>query len=106
MNQNSLELMLKSLNDFIINSANNDDTLKAKKLYNDLLSINKTGLTLNDLDQIKKEIIYLETTYDYFNELSNYFDPIYSYLKNEIHKIEVNKIREKNRKKNNKHLDV
>ena len=106
MNQNSLELMLKSLNDFIINNANNDDTLRVKKLYNDLLSINKKELTLNELDQIEKETIYLETTCDYFNELSNYFDPIYSYLKNKIHKIEVNKIREKNREKNNKHLDV
>ena len=106
MNQNNIELMLKSLNDFIINNVDNKDILLVKKLYNDLISINEKRLTLNDLDQIEKETAYLETTYDYFNELSNYFDSIYSYLKNKIHKIEVNKIREENREKNNKHLDV
>lgn len=99
MNNYNIDSVIKILNSFINLNSENKDIERIKVLINNLLDINGKLISLNELEIIKSEIVYFETSYDFFNELSNYFDPVYISIKKQIHNNMVNKVREKNRKK-------
>ena len=99
MIEKNLNDILDFIIEFIEKNSDNVDILKVKKLYNDLFLLKNTKINLTQLETINREVENLETTNNYFMELSNYFDPIYTYFKKEIHIDDVKKIREENRKK-------
>lgn len=74
-----------------------DDNNRVIKLYNLLSKLNIETLNIETLEFLSKEIVYLETEYDEFNELSYYFNPLYVKIKRRIHSNDVKKIREKNK---------
>ena len=94
---------LKKLLTFLTNIYHNNDfgkdAPKIQYFYTELENITHRLPTSDKLDELQKIEIYLETTYDEFNELSYYFNPIYIKIKNRIHNEYVKKIREKNKKK-------
>ena len=67
----------------------------------DKLTLDKV---IEEIEKLHKLEIELETKYDLLLELGNYFDPIYIKLLTEIHKRDVDKIREKNRLKREKKI--
>ena len=101
------------MNNEIINNIKNiiDNLLKEDKYFNEYnllneliekinyLANNKDKITLEYLDYIKEKFNYLEQNYNEIFDLTYYFDPIYIELKNNIHKREVSKIREKQKNK-------
>ena len=76
---------------------------KDRKLINDLykdvivLHANK-DINVDMLDKINEKIKYLDIEYDDLDELVILYTPLYIKLKEEIHKKEVAKLREKYRK--------
>ena len=66
------------------------------------LQNNPDFITVNNLDEMYKQIQYLDMKYDDVFDLVNLYDPIYIFLKKELHRKEVKKIRERNRKKRDK----
>ena len=75
-------------------------SFKDEDLTNEQInSLVLSDISLNKLEMIQKNIIFLETKYEEFAELSNCFDPIFIEIKKQIHIDEVSKIREENRKK-------
>lgn len=99
MEEKNLKEILTILNDVIKNNKCKEDNLKINNLYNTLLNLNSRIISVGELDNIMKDVIDLEVKYDELNELSYYFDPVYISIKNNIHNIEAQKIREENRKK-------
>lgn len=69
------------------------------QVIDSLIKLKNSSINETELENIEKNIIFLETKYDEFNELSNYFDPIYISIKNEFHAKKVNDIRKENKKK-------
>ena len=57
---------------------------------------NNVIITVKNYGDIELE---LEVKYEIFYELDNYFNPIYTKIKNIIHKEKVDKLREENRRK-------
>ena len=55
--------------------------------------------TLEELEELRKLEIDLETRHDALNELGIYFDPLYIKIKRIIHDDYVRKIRQTNKKK-------
>ncbi len=58
--------------------------------------------TFIELERAREIITDLEIKYEEFYEIANYFDPVYIKIKNILHKDEVKKIREENRRKRGK----
>jgi hypothetical protein len=99
MEQKNIDKILQILNNFLKSNNNHKENLMIQNLATKLTNLKFDSVNLGELEKIEKDIVYLDTTYDEFNELSNYFDPIYITLKKNIHKNEVEKIREENRRK-------
>lgn len=51
------------------------------------------------MEELKKIEVDLEVRYDDFNELGNYFDPLYIFLKSKIHEEKVKKLRKESKRK-------
>lgn len=102
MEYNELERILLYLSNSLNES--NDTIFKEKVSYfkSELESLKDNIPSIEEIEKLHKLEIELETKYDLFLELGNYFDPIYIKLLTEIHKRDVDKIREKNRLKREK----
>ena len=94
---------LKKTLSFLANSQNNydfgDDAKKIKYLYTELEKMQKNLPTIDKLNELQKIEVELETRYEIFYELNNYFDPLYIFISDKIHKENIKKIRQENRKK-------
>lgn len=90
-----LDILIQVLekNDF------DEDKQKIQYLSNELEKIENQIPTYNKLEELQKIVTDLEVKYDVFNDLSYYFNPLYVKIKNTIHKEEVKKIREENKRK-------
>lgn len=97
--ENNINKLENVLNDYISKSKNVQEIDFIKQVTNSLLELKQNDISLNKLEMIRKNIIFLETKYEEFAELSNCFDPIFIEIKKQIHIDEVSKIREENRKK-------
>lgn len=76
-----------------------EDNKKIQNLYTSLSTLQNKLPTIDEIDKLEKEINYLEISYDAFNELSYYSNPLFASIKKKIHAEEVKKIREENRRK-------
>lgn len=99
MESENLKKLLVILTKALENNDFGKDEQKIQYLCNSFKKIQQKLPTTDEIDEIEKEINYLEIKYDIFNELSYYFDPLYIKIKNEIHAAKVKKIKEENRKK-------
>ena len=90
-----LAILAKSLkqNDF------GEDKQKVQYFCGELEKIKNNLPTIDKLEERQKIEVDLETKYEDFYEIANYFDPLYVSIKNKIHTEEVKKIREENRRK-------
>ena len=94
MESEDLKRLLIYLNNIKINNIS-----QVKEFYKKLEKAKKEMLTYEQLEDLAKIATDLETKYNEFVELSNYFDPFYIRVKKGIHSKEVNKLREDYRKK-------
>lgn len=98
MKNENIDLLTSTLLENI-DKCESDDKIKIVDLCNLLKNI-KNGLPkIEELENIQKNVIDLEIKYEEFYEISSYFNPLYIQLKKTIHKNEVNKLREENKRK-------
>lgn len=76
-----------------------EDNKKIELFFQKINDIKNKIPTKEELEEIERLEVELETRYDILNELSNYFDPIHVKIKRMIHDEYVKKLRETNRKK-------
>lgn len=74
-----------------------NDEYKVKYFYEDLQKLENKLPTIEELEKLQKTEIDLEVKYDIFNELNNYFNPVYIEIKDQIHKEMVDKLRNENK---------
>lgn len=88
---------------FLINTLNEydfaNDNQKVQYFYEEIKKIEKKLPTIEKLNELQDIELDLEVKYEIFYELDNYFNPIYTKIKNIIHKEKVDKLREENRRK-------
>ena len=99
MQDENLDSLLDVLANALDTNVFYEDIEKIQFLCHSLKKLYSECLSLSEVDDIKKDINYLEIKYDQFNELSYYFDPLYIKIKNMIHDENVKKIREENKRK-------
>lgn len=89
----------KLLIDFLKNNINKCDCNDKEKALNICNLLEEKNLPSNkELDKIQKDETDLEIKYEFFNELSNYFDPVYINLKRKNHEMYVKNLRNRNKK--------
>lgn len=81
-----------------------EDKEKIQYLSNELKKIFEKKTTYRKMEELQKIVIDLEVKYDEFNELSNYFDPLYIFITKKIHEEKVKKLREENKRKRDEKL--
>lgn len=96
----------KDLNDLLLflTTALNEydfanDNQKVQYFYEEIKKFEKKFPTIEKINELQDIELDLEMKYEIFYELDNYFNPIYTKIKNIIHKEKVDKLREKNRRK-------
>ena len=94
-----LKRMVSNITIFLEKNYIDEDKEKIKYLSEELKKIKKNIPSNNKMEELKKIEVDLEVRYDEFNELGNYFDPLYIFLKNKIHEEKVKKIRKENKRK-------
>lgn len=97
--EKNVDELLNVLNESLSRNNTRYDIEIINHVISGLIKLKNRSINETELENIEKDIIFLETKYDEFNELSNYFDPIYISTKNEFHAEKVNEIRKENRKK-------
>jgi hypothetical protein len=83
-----------------VNECDYQNQILAKKFCKKLEEIKVTIPTSTELENLQKDETVLETKYENYYDIGNYFDQLYVEIKKEIHENEVKQIREKNRRKN------
>ncbi len=99
MKSEELKNMLTILTRSLEKNYFGNDIEKIHSLCNKLKNIEQKFPNLTELEELRKDIDYLEIKYDDFNDLSYYFNPLYMRIKSKIHDEEVKKIREENKRK-------
>ena len=105
MEYNELERILLYLSNSLNES--NDTIFKEKVSYfkSELERLKYNIPSIEEIENLHKLEIELETKYDLLLELNNYFDPIYIKLLDDIHKRKVNEIRNQNRLKRDEKIN-
>lgn len=98
MNLENIDNLLNLLIDALNVNDFGEDKEKIKYFYNELQKCKKELPTMEKLNQMQEIEIDLEVKYDSLNEMSYYFDPLCAEVERKIHKKEVEKIREENRR--------
>lgn len=75
------------------------DNQKVQYFYDEIKKLEKNLPTIEKINELQDIELDLEVKCEIFYELANYFNPIYTKIKNIIHKEKVNKLREDNRRK-------
>lgn len=96
-----LNRMVTNITIFLEKNYIEEDKEKIKYLSEELKKIKKNIPSNNKMEELKKIEVDLEVRYDEFNELGNYFDPLYIFMKNKIHEEKVKKLRKENKIKRN-----
>ena len=94
-----IKRMVSNITIFLEKNYISEDKEKIKYLSEELKKIEKNIPSNNKMEELKKIEVDLEVRYDDFNELGNYFDPLYIFLKNKIHEEKVKKLRKENKRK-------
>lgn len=94
-----IKRMVSNITIFLEKNYISEDKEKIKYLSEELKKIEKTIPSNNKMEELKKIEVDLEVRYDDFNELGNYFDPLYIFLKNKIHEEKVKKLRKESKRK-------
>jgi hypothetical protein len=102
MENESFEIIFTMLQSELDKNKYGQDNKMIISLINSLKSIRQTLPSKDELEEIDKEITYLDQKYDAFNELSYYWTPICINIEHQIHDNEVKKLREEMRKKREK----
>lgn len=76
-----------------------DDNQKVQYFYDEIKKLEEKLPTIEKINELQDIELELEVKYEIFYELDNYFNPIYTKIKNIIHKEKVDKLREENRRK-------
>lgn len=74
-----------------------NDEYKVKYFFDELQKLENKLPTFEKLEKLQKIEIDLEVKYDIFNELDNYFNPVYIEIKDRIHKEMIGKLRNENK---------
>lgn len=94
---------LKSNLDIIIKKLDGQNYEQDKEpiryLSNELKKLEKKLPTIKEIEEIYKILTDLEIKYDEYNDLSYYFNPVYTKIKKVIHSNHVKDIREENKRK-------
>ena len=102
MKNENLKHMLVILTQTLEKNGFGKDKQKIQYLSSELEKIENQIPTYSKLEELQKIVTDLEVKYDDYNELSNYFDPLYVEIKSNIHNNDVKKLREENRRKREK----
>ena len=94
-----IKRMVSNITIFLEKNYISEDKEKIKYLSEELKKIEKTIPSNNKMEELKKIEVDLEVRYDNFNELGNYFDPLYIFLKSKIHEEKVKKLRKESKRK-------
>ena len=94
-----IKRMVSNITIFLEKNYISEDKEKIKYLSEELKKIEKTIPSNNKMEELKKIEVDLEVRYDDFNELCNYFDPLYIFLKSKIHEEKVKKLRKESKRK-------
>ena len=94
-----IKRMVSNITIFLEKNYISEDKEKIKYLSEELKKIEKTIPSNNKMEELKKIEVDLEVRYDDFNELGNYFDPLYIFLKNKIYEEKVKKLRKESKRK-------
>lgn len=86
-------------NNYNITNMDIDEKNKFKYFNEEIAKLEDKIPSIEKLEELKSIEVELETKFEEFYELGNYFDPIFIKIKKNIHEESVLKIREKNRKK-------
>ena len=95
----NLNELLKYLSEVLKKNDFSEDKKIIQYFFDELKQTKEKLPTNEKLDELQNVEIYLETKYEIFYELGNYFDPFYVELKHKIHEAKVCNFREKNRRK-------
>ena len=99
------EIMIDTLNSLINNNINDCDKADVLFLINMIEKSKICILSIEELEDMKKMEQDLELKYDSLLDFNYYFDPFTVLVKKKIHKNEVRKLRENNRR-NRKKLPI
>lgn len=99
MEEKSTKILLNIFANALENKSFEQDNIKIMYVCNLLKDMEEKLPTLEELEKAKDYVTDLEIKYEVFFEIANYFEPIYIKTKDTIHKKEVEKIREENRRK-------
>lgn len=102
MENENLKQLLVILTQSLEKNDFGEDKSKIQYLSYELGKLEKQIPTYSNLEELQKIVTDLEVKYDDFNELSNYFDPLYVEIKSNIHAEDIKKLREENRRKREK----
>ena len=85
----------------ILNESLDKDNVKEdKKIIESIIKVfNNKKYDNKNIEEIEKEVNYLEVKYDEFNDLSYYVKPLLIKIKDKLHKEKVKELRNKNREK-------
>lgn len=95
----NLNRMVTNITDFLEKKHTCEEKEKIQYLSDELKKIKKNIPSNSKMEELQKIEVDLEVKYDEFNELSNYFDPLYIFITNKIHEEKVKKLREENKRK-------
>jgi len=99
MEEKNTEILLNIFANTLENKTFEQNNNKIMYVCNLLKDMQQKLPTLEELEKAKEFVTDLEIKYEDFYEIANFFDPIYIKTKDTIHKNEVKKIREENRRK-------
>lgn len=99
MEEKNKEILLNIFANALENKTYEQDNHKIMYVCNLLKDMEQKLPTLEEIEQAKEFVTDLEIKYEEFYEIANYFDPICFNIEKALHKIEVEKIREENRRK-------
>lgn len=99
MEEKNIEILLNIFANALENKTYEQDNNKIMYVCNLLKDMEQKLPTLGEIEKAKEYVTDLEIKYEEFYEIANYFDSICFNIEKELHKIEVEKIREENRRK-------
>lgn len=102
MLNNDLDNLLLFLKEVLSEHDFNNDRVKVNCFYKEIEEMKEKVPTIEKLNELQEIALYLEVKYEEFYEIDNYFSPIYSKVKNIIHKEKTDKLRKENRRKRRK----
>ena len=99
MEEKNKEILLSIFANALESKTYGQDNNKIMYVCNLLKDMEQKLPTHDEIEKAKEYVTDLEIKYEKFFEIANYFDPLCFKIENTLHKIEVEKIIEENRRK-------